>query len=151
MILFSRPEQIQGLLYKHTINIPRIFISVRIYEQIDTLGGFKLKRKTSFSFQKNLITSETNKLNLPSFSNPKQVNPPHLWWPGSTVAGRCRPEWQDCPPGAQSSVQYSTGTYRCRYNKELFKNAPPYMSIRLSLQGGLYMSASQTSKFVQYT
>ena len=31
-------------------------------------------------------------------------------------------------------------------NKELFKNAPPYMIIRPSLKGGLYMSAGQTSK-----
>ena len=31
-------------------------------------------------------------------------------------------------------------------NKELFKNAPPYMIIRPSLKGGLYMSAGQISK-----
>ena len=33
-------------------------------------------------------------------------------------------------------------------NKELFKNAPPYMIIRPSLKGGLYMSAGQTSKWI---
>ena len=31
-------------------------------------------------------------------------------------------------------------------NKELFENAPPYMIIRTSLKGGLYLSAGQTSK-----
>ena len=30
-------------------------------------------------------------------------------------------------------------------NKELFKNAPPYMIITTSLKGGLYMSAGKTS------
>ena len=30
---------------------------------------------------------------------------------------------------------------------ELFENAPPYMIIRISLKGGLYLNAGQTSKF----
>ena len=33
-------------------------------------------------------------------------------------------------------------------NKELFKNAPPYVIIRPSLKGGVSMSNRQTSKFI---
>ena len=33
-------------------------------------------------------------------------------------------------------------------NMELFENAPPYMINRPSLNGGVYMSARQTSKFI---
>ena len=33
-----------------------------------------------------------------------------------------------------------------KLNKELFENAPPYMIIRPSLKGCLYMSAGHTSK-----
>ena len=35
-----------------------------------------------------------------------------------------------------------------KFNKELFKNAPPYMIVRLSLKGGLYISSGQISKLI---
>ena len=45
-------------------------------------------------------------------------------------------------------LQRQEGLNKISLNKELFENAPPYMIIRQSLKGGLYISSGQITKLM---